>query len=59
MGRGRVFDAEGLQVLCPGSSAKGLMRPVVVEAVGEGVDVLLELIDPVGKFEAAVELVAP
>ena len=35
------------------------MRPVVVEAVGEGVDVLLQLVDAVREIEAGIDLVAP
>jgi hypothetical protein len=33
--------------------------PVVVEAMGEGVDEGLQLVDAVGQVEAGVELVAP
>lgn len=47
-GRGRSV-AEGLEIPGWGEIAKGLMRPLVIEAVGEGVDGLVALdgsIDP-------------
>jgi hypothetical protein len=37
MGRGRI-RAEGRKILSRGPIAKGLMGPVVIEAMGEGVD---------------------
>jgi hypothetical protein len=33
-----VLEAGGSEILCWRSSAKGLVRPVVVEAVSEGAD---------------------
>lgn len=58
LGRSGVSVADACEVLCRCPAAKGLMRPMVVEAVGEGVDVLL-FVDAVRQVEAGVELVSP
>ena len=42
-----------------GEVAKGLMRSVVIVAVGEGVDEGLEFVDAVGQVVGGVEFVAP
>jgi len=42
-----------------GSSAKGLVRPVVVEAMREGIDELLEAVGAACQVEECVELVTP
>jgi hypothetical protein len=59
MRRKGVCSAEGFQVLGGGQTGKGVVRPLVVELVGEGVDVGLEAVEAMRKFVAAVELVAP
>jgi hypothetical protein len=41
------FRSEGLEILGWGFVAKGLVGSVVIEAMGEGVDEGLELIDAV------------
>ena len=53
-----LSGADGFEVLGWSLSAKGLMWPVVVEAVCEGVDEGLQAIDA-GRVEGGVELVAP
>jgi hypothetical protein len=53
------LEAEGLEILCWGSVAKGLVGPVVVEAVGEGVDEGLQLVDAVRQVVGGVEFVSP
>src|SRR5580700_3049839 len=52
-------DAEGFEILRRGSIAKGLVRSVVIEAVGEGVDEGLQLVDAVRQVVGGVELVSP
>ena len=48
MRRGGLSGADGCEVLGWGLSAKGLVWPVVVEAVCEGVDEGLEAIEASG-----------
>jgi len=45
--RGRGPGAEGFEILGSSEIAKGLVGSVVVEAMGEGVDERLELVDAV------------
>ena len=59
MRRSWVAEAEGLERLRWGSSGRGVVGPVVVESVREGVDKGLELIDTAGQVVGGVELVAP
>ena len=54
-----MLASDGCEILGRGPVAEGLVGPMVVVAVGEGVDVSLQLVDPVGPVEAAVEFVAP
>ncbi len=54
-----VSAADGFEILGGGTVVERLVRSVVVVAVGEGIDVVLELVDSVRQVEAAVELVAP
>src|ERR1700712_1722858 len=58
MRRGRSA-ADGSEILRWCGVAKGPVGPVVVEAVGEGVDERLQLVDAVRQGEAGVELLAP
>lgn len=51
--------SDGLEILGRGSVAKGLVRSVVIVAVGGGVDVGLELGDAVRQVETGVGFVAP
>jgi hypothetical protein len=57
--RRRSSAAERLEILCRGSIAKGLVRPVVIEAVGEGVDEGLELVETFWQVVGLVEFVSP
>jgi hypothetical protein len=54
-----LSGADGFEVLGWSLSAKGLMWPVVVEAVCEGVDEGLQLVEAGRQVEGGVELVAP
>src|SRR5205807_4436931 len=58
MGR-RGLRAAGFEILCGGQVAKGLVGPVVIISVGEGVDEELELIDAVWQVVCGVEFVSP
>jgi hypothetical protein len=51
--------AECFEILGWGSAVEGIVRSVVVEAVGEGVDKGLQLIEAVGQVVDGVELVSP
>ena len=59
MRRRRVCAAEGVEILGWGSAVEGVVRPVVVEAMGEGVDEGLQLGEAVRQLVAGVELVSP
>jgi hypothetical protein len=50
---------EDVEVFGRGHSGKSVVGPVVVEPMGEGVDVGPELVEAMGQIVAAVELVAP
>jgi hypothetical protein len=54
-----ALRAAGFELLGWGQSAKGLVGPVVIEAVGEGVDEGLEAIEAPGQVVGGVELVSP
>jgi hypothetical protein len=51
--RRRGLEAEGLEIVCRRSVAKGLMRPVAGEAAGEGVDEVFGLSMRWGGSQAA------
>ena len=55
----RGLRAAGFEILCGGQVAKGLVGPVVIISVGEGVDEELELIDAVWQVVCGVEFVSP
>jgi hypothetical protein len=51
--------AESLQILRWGSSAKRVVRPMMVEFVGEGVGEGLQLVDSMRQAVGRVELASP
>src|ERR1051325_7519216 len=55
----RSLRADGLEILGRCLSVEGGVRPVVVEAMSEGIDEGLELVDAGGKVVAGIELVPP
>ncbi len=55
--RGLLTDTS--EILGRGAIAKSLVRPVVIEVIGEGVDEGLQLIEALGQFVGLIELVAP
>jgi hypothetical protein len=59
MRRGGISAAEGAEILGWRLAVEGVVRPVVVEAVREGVDEGLQLVEAVRQVVAGVELVSP
>src|ERR1700684_2304787 len=55
----RGLLAEGSEILRRSSIAKCLMGPVVIEAVGEGIDEWLQLVEAIGQIGGVIELVGP
>ena len=56
---GRVALDESLELLCRGSSAEGVVRPAVVEAVSKGADDGLQFVDAMRQIVGGVEPVTP
>ncbi len=54
-----VSGADGGEVLGWSEVAKGLVRSVMIESVGEGIDAGLEAVEAVREVVAGVELVSP
>jgi hypothetical protein len=59
MRRGEVSAAEGFEILGRGAAVEGIVWPVVVEAVGEGIDEGLQLVEAMRQVVDGVELVSP
>ena len=59
MRRSGVAATDGLEILGGGFAVECVVRPVVVEAIGEAVDEGLQLVDTAGQVITAVELVSP
>lgn len=57
--RRRGCRAEGLEILGWRPAVESIVGTIVIEAVGEGVDERLELVDAIGQVVAGIELVAP
>ena len=54
-----VALAESSDILCWGLSGKRVVRPMVVEFMGEGVDEGLQLIDSMRQIVDCIELISP
>jgi hypothetical protein len=59
MRRRGVALAESSEILCWGLSGKRVVRPMVVESMGEGVDEGLQLIDSMRQIVGCIELISP
>jgi hypothetical protein len=57
--RRRGSRADSVEILGWGSAVEGVVRPVMIEAMGEGVDEGLQLVDAVGQVVGGVELISP
>jgi hypothetical protein len=58
MRRGGLLAGEG-EILAGCSSAKGSVGAVVVIEMREGIDMLVEMIEPVGQVVTGIEFVPP